>query len=138
METIFSNANVIPQFINEMEAAQQKPKQEKLAIYDEYMHAVALKLLLQSGEYKTEIRGWSKLPDNQQTWTAWKANFREAYVAKRRTKAAGEGEGKPFGGSVVFGASVEKKTNEQLRRQVNTTSAEPAPLTNHMMDLLEG
>ena len=56
MKTIFTNADGIPQFINAMEAAQQKSKWEKLVIQDKYMHAVALKLLLQSGEYETETR----------------------------------------------------------------------------------
>ena len=60
--TLFINAEGIPQFINTMEAAQRKHKREKLVIHDEYMHAVALKLLLQSGEYETETREWSKLP----------------------------------------------------------------------------
>ena len=54
MKTIFSDANGIPKFINAMEAAQQKPKQAKIVIHDNYMHAVAMKLLLQSGEYETE------------------------------------------------------------------------------------
>ena len=56
MKTLFTNADRIPQFINAMEAAQRKYKQAKLIIQDEYMHAVALKLLLQSGEYETETR----------------------------------------------------------------------------------
>ena len=50
MKTIFINVKGIPQFINTMEAAQQKSKREKLVIHDECMHAVALKLLLQPGE----------------------------------------------------------------------------------------
>ena len=41
-----------------MEAAQRKSKRAKLVINDEYMHDVALKLLLQSGEYETETREW--------------------------------------------------------------------------------
>ena len=138
MKTLFSDAEGIPQFINAMEAVQHKSKQEKLVIHDKYMHAVALKLLLQPGEYKTETREWSKLLDDQQTWTVWKATFREAYVAKRRAEAAREGEEISFGGSAVFGASTERKTNEQLQRRGNTTSAGPAPVTNQIMDLIEG
>ena len=53
MKTLFVDANGIPQFINAMEAVQQKSKQAKLVIKDEYMQDVALKLLLQSGEYET-------------------------------------------------------------------------------------
>ena len=43
-------------------------KQAKLVIQNKYTHAVALKFILQSGEYETETREWSKLPDDQQTW----------------------------------------------------------------------
>ena len=57
-KTLFSNAEEIPQYINAMEAAQKKSKQAKLVIHDEYMHAVALKPLLQSGEYETETQEW--------------------------------------------------------------------------------
>ena len=88
MKTIFTDADGIPQFINAMEAAKRKYKREKLVIHDEYMHAVALKSLLQSGDYGTEMREWSKLPDDQQTWMAWKTTFREAYVANQRAEAA--------------------------------------------------
>ena len=102
------------------------------------MHAVELKLLLQSGEYETETLEWSKLPDDQQTWTAWKATFRESCVAKRRAEASQKGEEKLFGGSTVFSASAEKKTNKQLRRRGNSTSTGPASLTNQIMDSLEG
>ena len=81
------------------------------------MHAVALKLLLQSGEYETETREWLKLLEDQKTWAAWKTTFREAYVAKRRAQAAREGKEKSFGGSAIFGAATEKKANKQLRRR---------------------
>ena len=63
IKKLCSDATGIPQFINTIEAVQQKPKQEKLVIHDKYMHTVGLKLLLQSGEYETETREWSKLPD---------------------------------------------------------------------------
>ena len=50
METIFANADVIPQFINVMEAAQINSKRAKLEVQDKYMHVVALKSLLKQGE----------------------------------------------------------------------------------------
>ena len=56
MKTLFTDADGIPQFINAMGVAQRKSKRAKLVIQDEYMHVVALKLLLQSGEYETETR----------------------------------------------------------------------------------
>ena len=68
MKTLFRDAEGIPQFINTMEAAQRKSKRVKLIINDKYLHAVALKSLLQSGEYDTETREWSKLLDDEQTW----------------------------------------------------------------------
>ena len=112
MKTLFSDAEGIPQFINAMEAAQRKSKRAKLFIHDEYMHAVALKLLLRS----VETREWLKLPEYQQTWAAWKTIFREVYVAKRRAEAAREGKENPFGGFALFGAAPEK-TKEQLQRR---------------------
>ena len=63
MKEIYKDLDGVPQFINAMEAAQRKSKRAKLVINDEYLHAVALKSLLQSAEYKTETREWSKLPD---------------------------------------------------------------------------
>ena len=88
MKTIFTDANAILQFINVMEAAQRKSKREELEIQDKCMHAVVLNSLLKSGEYETKTREWSKLPDDQQTWTARKTSCREAYVANSRAKAA--------------------------------------------------
>ena len=58
MKMLFSDDEGIPQFINVMEAAQRKSKWEKIFIHDEYMHDVALKFLLQSGEYEMETREW--------------------------------------------------------------------------------
>ena len=96
MKTLFSDAERIPKYINMMEAAQRESKRAKLVINDKYMHTVALKLLLQSGEYETETQEWSKLQETQQTWTKWKTTFREAYVAKRRSESAREGEENPL------------------------------------------
>ena len=56
VKTIFTDSDGIPQFINAIEEAQQKSKRAKIFIQDKYMHAVALKLLPQSGEYETETR----------------------------------------------------------------------------------
>ena len=85
MKSLYKDTEGVPQFINAMKAAQRKSKRAKLVINDEYLHTVALKSLLQSGEYETETREWSKLPEGKQTWTAWKTMFRGAYVAKRRS-----------------------------------------------------
>ena len=63
--------------------------------------------------------------------------FQKAYVAKRRAEAAWEGEEKTFGGSAIFGATPEK-SKEKLQRQEHQRTAGPAPLTNQMMDSLEG
>ena len=127
MKTLFTDANGIPQFVNAMEAAQQNSKLEKLEIQDNYMHDVALKLLLKSGEYETKAREWSKIPDDKQTWTAWKTAFREAYVEKRRAEAAREGEDKPFGGSAANDA------HNQLRRRGSKNSDVPAVLSNQIL-----
>ena len=68
IKSLYRYLEGVPQFINAMEAAQRKSNRAKLIINDEYLHAVALKLLLQSGEYETENREWSKIPEEKQTW----------------------------------------------------------------------
>ena len=68
MKDLYKDSDGVPKFINAMEAAQRNSKRAKLVINDEYLHAVALNLLLQSGEYETETREWSKLPGADQTW----------------------------------------------------------------------
>ena len=103
MKELYKDSDGVSQLINAMEAAQRKSKRAKLVINDKYLHAVALKLLLQSGKYETETWEWSKLPEADQTWEEWKTTFRAAYVVKRRLEAVREGEQKPFGGSTQFG-----------------------------------
>ena len=119
MKTLFRNAEGIPQFINSMEEAHRKSKRVKLVISDKYMHAVALKSLLQSGEYETETWEWSKIPEDKQTWAEWKTTFQAAYVAKRRAEDKIEGEEKPFGGSALFGAASVSQENKRRRGRLN-------------------
>ena len=135
IKTLFRNSDGIPKYINGMEAVQQKSKREKLVIHDEYMHALALKSLLQPGEYEMETREWTELLEDRQTWAVWKTTFREDYVAKRRAKAAWKGEEKPVGGSTIFRSAPE---NEPLRRREHQKTAGISPLTNKTMDSLEG
>ena len=61
MKSLYKYLEGIPQFINTMDAEQRKSKRAKPVINGDYLHAVALKLLLQLGEYETETRQWSKL-----------------------------------------------------------------------------
>ena len=68
MKEIYKDSYEVPQFINAMEAAQHKLKRAKLVINDKYLHAIALKSLLQSVEYETETQDWSKLLEADQTW----------------------------------------------------------------------
>ena len=91
---------------------------------------MALKSLLHSGEYETETREWSKLPEDEQTWSEWKTTFRAAYVAKRQFEVAQEVERKPFGGSALFGA-------EPVAQEKNKQEGAPQ-MSNQMLDSLEG
>ena len=113
MKSLYKDSEGVPQFNNTIEAAQRNSKRAKLVINDEYLHAVALKSLLQSGEYEMETREWSKLPEDNQTWANWKTTF---HVAKRRLEAAREGEQKHFRGSALFGgAPVENKQKNRRK-----------------------
>ena len=91
MKMIYKDLDGVAQFINTMEATRCKSKRAKLVINGEYLHAVALKSLLQSGEYETETREWSKLPEDEQTWSEWNTTFWSVYFANRRSEAAQEG-----------------------------------------------
>ena len=131
MKELCKDSEGVPQFINAMEEAQCKSKRPKLVINDEYLHAVALKLLPQSGEYETETREWSKLPEADQTWDDWKTTFRAAYVAKRRSEAVREGEQKPFGGSAHF-------VPAPVGNEPDKTESNPPTMSHQMLDSLEG
>ena len=87
MKSLYKDSEGVPQFINEIEVAQRKSKRTKIVINNEYLHAVALKSLLQSGEYETETREWSKIPEDKQIWADWKTTFRAVYVTKRLLEA---------------------------------------------------
>ena len=65
MKSLYKYSEGVPQFINAMEAAQHKSNRANIIINNKYLQAVALKLLLQSGEYETETREWSKLPEDK-------------------------------------------------------------------------
>ena len=53
-------------------------------------------------------------------------------MAKRRAEAAREGKDKPFSGTTA------DEAHNQLRRGATTSSAGPAPLSNQILDSLEG
>ena len=131
MKELYKDSDGVPQFINAMEEAQRKSKRAKLVINYEYLHAVALKSLLQPGEYEAETREWSKLPEADQTWDEWKTTFRAAYVTKRRSEAVREGEQKPFGGSAQFGPAP-------VRNEPEKTESNPPTMSHQMLDSLEG
>ena len=109
MKTLFSDAEGILQFINAMEAAQQKSKQKKLVIHEEYMHTVGLELLLQSDETKRKHGSGQ--------------NSRCKTTHRSRPKE----EEKTFGGSAIFG-SAPKKSKEQLQRREQQGIEGPALL----------
>ena len=125
MKTLFSDAEGIPQYINTMEAAQRKSKRAKQVITDKYMHAVALKSLLQSGKYETETREWSKLQKTQQIWKNGKLPSGRLMLQRDTLK--------PPGGR--------RKTLwwfRGLRRKKQKTKTKGAQLTHKMMESLGG
>ena len=54
MKLLYKDLEGVPHIINAMEAVQRKSKRVKLVINDKFLHAVALKYLLHSGDYETE------------------------------------------------------------------------------------
>ena len=59
-------------------------------------------------------------------------------MAKRRAESAREGKGKTFDSSVVIGGSAVNEAHGKLRRRGHTASVGPSPLTNQILDSLEG
>ena len=68
MQTFWTKAEGVPQYINRMEAAQKKSVRTPLPVTDAVMQAIAFRAILTSGEYPDDIREWQKLTPAEQTW----------------------------------------------------------------------
>ena len=61
MQTFWTEAEGVPQYINRIEAAQQKSVRTPLPVTDAVMQAIAFRDILASGGYPDNMREWQNL-----------------------------------------------------------------------------
>ena len=61
MQTFWTEAEGVPQYINRMKAVQKKSVRTPLPVADSVMQAIAFRSILASGEYPDDMREWKKL-----------------------------------------------------------------------------
>ena len=66
----------VPEFVNCLEDAQKKSVQAKLPIDEKWLAAIATGSLLAAGSFPKQRPDWDSLPCANNTWAAWKMNFR--------------------------------------------------------------
>ena len=68
MQTFWTEAEGVPQYINRMEATQKKHVRTLLPVNDVVMQVIAFRAILESGEYPGNMREWQKLPPAEHKW----------------------------------------------------------------------
>ena len=80
----YADAEGIPEYINMLEEAQRKLARANLPMSDNQLLAIASTAILASDHYPRPTDIWEALPRNLRTWTAWKAHYHEAHLARKR------------------------------------------------------
>ena len=101
MQTFWTEAGGVPQYINIIESAQNKSVCTPLPVTDAVMQAITFRAILASGEYPNNMREWQKLTPADQTWDKWKTKFLLAYTAKELSDKARDAVGQPLGGQAI-------------------------------------
>ena len=94
----YAAAEGIPEYINALEDAQRKLARAKLPMADVQLLAIASTAVLASDHFPRTTDAWEALPAVSKTWTAWKATYREAHIARKRRLLASGGT-EPMGGA---------------------------------------
>ena len=93
----YADADGIPEYINMLEEAQRKLARANLPMSDDQLLAIASTAVLASEHFPRPTDEWEALARVNKTWTAWKAHYRAAHIArKRQMLAAGKSQ---YGGS---------------------------------------
>ena len=98
MMSYYADAEGIPEYINMLEDAQRKLARANLPMSDDQLLAIASTAVLASEHFPRPTDEWEALPRNNKTWTAWKAHYRAAHLARKRQLLA---SGKSLSGSGV-------------------------------------
>ncbi len=88
MLSYYTQADGIPEYINMLEEAQHKLAHANLPMSDDQLLAIASTSVLASGHFPRPTDEWEALARNNKTWTAWKAHYRAAHIARKRQMLA--------------------------------------------------
>ncbi len=79
----YADAKGIPEYINMLEDVQRKLARVNLPMLDNQLLAIASTTVLASEHFPRHTGDWEALPCNNKTWTAWKAHYRAAHLARK-------------------------------------------------------
>lgn len=88
MMTYYAKAEGIPEYINMLEDAQRKLARARLPMSNDQLLAIASTAVLASEHYPRPTDDWEAKPREEKTWTAWKAHYRAAHLARKRQQLA--------------------------------------------------
>jgi hypothetical protein len=94
----YAAAEGIPEYINALEDAQCKLAQAKLPMVDVQLLAIASTAVLASDHFPCTTGAWEALPAVSKMWTAWKATYHVAHIA-RKCRLLASGGTEPMGGA---------------------------------------
>ena len=80
----YADADGIPEYINMLEEAQRKLARANLPMSDDQLLAIASTAVLASDHFPRATDEWEALARDRKTWTAWKAHYRAAHLARKR------------------------------------------------------
>lgn len=110
MMQYYAQVDGIPEYINKLEEAQRKLARANLPMSDDQLLAIASTSVLASGHFPRPTDEWEAKPRNQKTWTAWKAHYRNAHLARKRQMLAAGTAGLGGGGMANAVTAVEDAT----------------------------
>jgi hypothetical protein len=110
MMQYYAQIDGIPEYINKLEEAQRKLARANLPMLDDQLLAIASTSVLASGHFPRSTDEWEAKPCNQKTWTAWKAHYRDAHLARKRQMLAAGTAGMGGGGMANAVTAVEDAT----------------------------
>ena len=141
MQTFWTKAKGVPQYINRMEASQKKSVCTQLPVTDAVMQVIDFRAILTSGEYPNDMRERQNLTPTNQTWDKWKTKFLLAYSAKELSDKERDVVGQPFGGQAIAQALPQHIQPQVTNQMVDTLAgyfdiiAAAATTTGHGTDL---
>jgi hypothetical protein len=84
----YAMVDSIPEYINMLEAAQRNLAHANLPMSDDKLLAIASTAVLASNHFPHPTDDWEANPCMAKTWTAWKAHYHAAHIARKQQMLA--------------------------------------------------